>query len=288
LRLAQQIEDRELETMLVNNLGVVYNMAGNFTQALHCFQQTLAISERLGERNAAGLALINLAETYHVLGEWEEAKTQIGQALALYHDIGYQLYEAKAWARLGRIAHAAGNAVMARSYLEHALHMAETAGLARVQAEFQTDLGHVLLSLQRFAEAEQIYAQALAGWQQVGALQPIWRVQAGLAQLALLQNQPTVALTHVRAILATLAGAPHNALYDPITVYWLCYQTLAANQEATAADLWQRGQALLAHYAAQIDDPRLRRTFLEHNTLGKTWGIDGYPVPPANKTNATT
>lgn len=287
LRLAQQIEDRELETMLVNNLGVVYNMAGNFTQALHCFQQTLTISQHLGERNAAGLALINLAETYHVLGEWEEAKTQIGQALALYHDIGYQLYEAKAWARLGRIAHAAGNAVMARSYLEHALHMAETAGLARVQAEFQTDLGHVLLSLQHFAEAKQIYDQALAGWQQVGARQPVWRVQAGLAQLALLQNQPVVALTHVRALLATMAGAPHNALHDPITVYWICYQTLAANQDATAADLWQRGQALLAHYAAQIDDPRLRRAFLEHNTLGKTWAIDGYSVLPNRNHDAT-
>lgn len=287
LRLAQQIEDRELETMLVNNLGVVYNMAGNFTQALLCFQQTLAISQRLGERNAAGLALINLAETYHILGEWEEAKTQIGQALALYHDIGYQLYEAKAWARLGRIAHAAGNAVMARSYLEHALHMAETAGLERVQAEFQTDLGHVLLSLQLFAEAEQIYNQALARWQQVGALQPIWRVQAGLAQLALLQNQPVVALTHVRAILATLAGAPYNALHDPITVYWICYQTLAANQDAAAADLWHSGQALLAHYAAQIDDPRLRRTFLEQSTLGKTWAIDGYPVLPNRNHDAT-
>lgn len=269
LQLAQQIEDRELETMLVNNLGVVYNMAGNFSEALRCFQQTVALSQSLGERNAAGLALINLAETYHALGEWEEAKTQIGQALALYHEMGYQLYEAKAWARLGRIAHAAGNAAMARSYLEHALQMAQTAGLERVLVEFQTDLGHVLLSLQHFTEAEQVYRHALAGWQQVGALQPAWRVQAGLAQLALLQNQPAVALAHVRAILATLDSVPLNALHDPITVYWICYQTLAANQDAAADELWQRGHTLLAHYAAHIDDPRLRRSFLENSTLGK-------------------
>lgn len=270
LQLAQQIADRELETMLVNNLGVVHNMAGNFTEALRCFQQTVALSQSLGERNAAGLALINLAETYHALGEWEEAKAQIGQALALYHEMGYQLYEAKAWARLGRIAHAAGNAAMARAYLEHALQMAQEASLENVQTEFQTDLGHVLLSLQQFAEAKQIYQQALTGWQQVGALQPAWRVQAGLAQLALLQNQPAVALAHVRAILATLESVPHNALHDPITVYWICYQTLAANQDATADELWQHGHTLLAHYAAHIDDPRLQRSFLENSALGKT------------------
>lgn len=280
LQLAQQINDRELETMLVNNLGVVYNMAGNFTQALHCFEQTVAISQKLGERNAAGLALINLAETYHLLGEWEEAKAQIGQALALYHDMGYQLYEAKAWGRLGRIAHAAGNAVMARSYLEHALQMVEKAGFERVQADFQTDLGHVLLSLQHFAEAEHAYRQALAGWQQAGTRQAAWRAQAGLAQLALLQGQPAVALTHVRMILPTLDKIAHNALYDPITVYWICYRTLAANQEAQADELWQRGNRLLAYYATQIDNLRLRRTFLEHNMLGKTWALEAQPVQP--------
>lgn len=270
LQLAQQIADRELETMLINNLGVVYTMAGDFSEALRCFQQTLTISQSLGERNAAGLALINLAETYHILGEWEEAKTQIGQALALYHEIGYQLYEAKAWARLGRIAQAAGNPLIARSYLEHALQMAHNARLERVQAEFQTDLGHILLSLHDFAEAERAYQQALTGWQQVNARQPAWRVQAGLAQLALVQDQPARALSYVHTILETLGTVPHNALYEPVTVYAICAQVLAANRDPTAADLWQRGQTLLAHYADKIDDLRLRRSFLESYALGQT------------------
>lgn len=290
LQLAQQIADRELETMLVNNLGVVYNMAGEFSEALRCFQQTITISQSLGERNAAGLALINLAETYHALGEWEEAKTQIGQALALYHEIGYQLYEAKAWARLGRIAHAAGNSAIARSYLEYALQMAQNANLERVQTEFQTDLGHILLSLQHFAEAEQVYQQALAGWQQVGALQPAWRVQAGLAQLALLQSQPAVALTHVHTILDSLGTVPHNALYEPVTVYWLCSQILAANYDPRADDLWQRGQTLLTYYANKIDDPRLRRSFLEKRALGQLTNqrrvvYGAFDAEPASRTD---
>lgn len=270
LLLAQQIEDRELEAMLVNNLGVVYNMAGNFSQALHCFQQALTISESLGERNSTGLALINLAETYHILGDWEEAKLHIGQALTLYHEEGYQLYEAKAWARLGRIAHAAGNDAMAHSYLNQALQIAQNAGLDTVQAEFLTDLGHILLSMHQLVEADQIYRQALAGWQQVGARQATWRVQAGLAQIALLQNRPATALAHVQAILTTLEGAPINALYEPITVYWLCYQTLAANHDPSATDLLRRGYALLQQFATQLDDPRLHRSFFENNPVNRT------------------
>jgi tetratricopeptide (TPR) repeat protein len=270
LLLARQIEDRELEAMLVNNLGVVYNMAGNFSQALHCFQQALTISETLGERNSTGLALINLAETYHLLGDWEEAKHHVGQALTLYHEEGYQLYEAKAWARLGRIAHAAGNDIMAHSYLEQAIQIAHSASLDTVQAEFLTDLGHILLSMHQVAEADQVYRQALAGWQQVGARQPAWRVQAGLAQIALLQNRPTTALAHVQAVLANLTGAPINALYEPITVYWLCYQTLSANQDPAALDVLQRGYALLQQFTTQIDDPRLHRSFLENNPVNRT------------------
>ena len=270
LLLARQIEDRELEAMLVNNLGVVYNMAGNFSQALHCFQQALIISETLGERNSSGLALINLAETYHLLGDWEEAKRHVGHALSLYHEEGYQLYEAKAWARLGRIAHAAGNDTMAHSYLEQAIQIAHNAGLDTVQAEFLTDLGHILLSMHQVPEADQVYRQALAGWQQVGAHQPAWRVQAGLAQIALLQNRPTTALAHAQAVLANLADAPINALYEPVTVYWLCYQTLSANQDPAALDVLQRGYALLQQFATQIDDPRLHRSFLENNPVNRT------------------
>lgn len=270
LLLARQIEDRELEATLVNNLGVVYNMAGNFSQALHCFQQALTVSESLGERNSTGLALINLAETYHILGDWEEAKRHVGQALTLYHEEGYQLYEAKAWARLGRIAHAAGNDAMAHSYLNQALQIVNDAGLDTVQAEFLTDLGHILLSMHQLVEADQTYRQALAGWQQVGARQPAWRVQAGLAQIALLQNRPATALAHVQAILATLEGAPINALFDPVTVYWLCYQTLAANRDPAATALLQRGYALLQQFALQIDDPRLHRSFFENNPVNRT------------------
>lgn len=269
LLLARQIEDRELEAMLVNNLGVVYNMAGNFSQALRCFQQAFTISESLGERNSAGLTLINLAETYHLLGDWEEAKLHVGQALTLYHEEGYQLYEAKAWARLGRIAHAAGNDTMAHSYLNQALQIADSAGLDTVQAEFLTDLGHILLNMQQLAEADQVYRQALAGWQQVGARQPAWRVQAGLAQIALLQNRFATALAHVEAILTNMEGAPINALYDPITVYWLCYQTLAANHDRAALAVLQRGYALLQQLAGQIDDPRLHRSFFESNPVNR-------------------
>ena len=270
LLLAQQIEDRELEAMLVNNLGVVYNMAGNFSQALHCFQQALFISQSLGERNGVGLALINLAETYHILGDWEEAKLHVGQALTLYHEEGYQLYEAKAWARLGRIAHAAGNDMMAHSYVSQALQIVQNAGLETVQTEFLIDLGHILLSMQQLTEADQAYRQALAELQQVGARQSAWRVQAGLAQIALLQNRPVIALAHVQAILTTLENAPLNALYDPIAVYWLCYQTLVANQEPASTTLLQRGYALLQQYAAQIDDPRLHRSFFENNPVNRT------------------
>lgn len=264
IHLAQQIQDRELETMMINNLGVVHSIQGDFTSALQAYEQTLQLSQSLGEHNATGLALINLGEAYLALGDWAQAREYMGQALTLHHDTGYTLYEAKAWVRLGRIAQAAGNPELAYSYVEQAIDLARSAGLQMAQTEFLTDLGHVLTCLRRFTEAITAYQQALAGWQQLAAPQPIWRVQAGLAEIALLQGLPTTALAYVEEILAALPHAAIHANHDPIYVYWICYRVLTANRDIRAPALLQAGHTLLQNYAAKIADAHLRSSFLQN------------------------
>ena len=57
----------------LGNLGVVYDLLGNYAQAIEYHQQSLTIAKEIGDRRVEGIALGNLGNAYHSLGNYAQA-----------------------------------------------------------------------------------------------------------------------------------------------------------------------------------------------------------------------
>ena len=73
----------------MNNLGSTYDSIGQYSKAIEFFQQSLAISQEIGNRKGEAAALGNLGNTYQqVLGESPKAIEFFQQSLAISQEIG--------------------------------------------------------------------------------------------------------------------------------------------------------------------------------------------------------
>ncbi|MDX1521545.1 MAG: hypothetical protein R3264_07950, partial [Anaerolineae bacterium] len=89
---------------------------------------------------------------------------------------------------------------------------------------------------------------------------------AGLAQVAMAQDQTAEALRHTEEIVAWLDEKGPGGIEYPLQVYLTCYQVLTAAGEPwqRAADLLQKAHTMLMEQAGDITDRELRRSFLEN------------------------
>jgi len=58
------VEDRELERMILSNLGLVYYKSGNKQQALSCYKQAVHTAREVGDGGGEGGALWVIGELY--------------------------------------------------------------------------------------------------------------------------------------------------------------------------------------------------------------------------------
>ena len=85
---------------------------------------------------------------------------------------------------------------------------------------------------------------------------------AGLADIALRQQQPERALTHVETILTILAAEPEISQGIHLHVYWVCYQVLRTFGDPRAATALAAGHRILLSRAYNIDEKAARHLFL--------------------------
>lgn len=132
------------------------------------------------------------------------------------------------------------------------------------QANALVILGSVQVSLNRLEDAAAAFAQALAFYTELDQAHATVDARAGLAQVALAQDQLGLALAQVEAVLAVLADRPLGDLAEPFSAYLTCYRVLKANGDPRAAGVLETAQRLLHEYADTITDDTLRKSFLEN------------------------
>ena len=102
---------------------------------------------------------------------------------------------------------------------------------------------------------------------------------AGLARVALAQQNRVQALAHVERILDQLQTCPTlDGTDEPLRVYLTCYRALRANRDPRAGEILEAAYRLLQERATCINDERLRRSFLEnvavHREILTAWQED--------------
>ncbi len=153
--------------------------------------------------------------------------------------------------------------------------MFQSLGKREPVAYAQNIFGDILLSVGRLEEAVTAYTAALTLYREQGDRDLASEPQAGLARVALAENNLPDALAHIEAILAYLADDGLLEGQEPLRILLTCYQVLAAVDDPRAAEVLGEAYARLQERAARISDKAMRRSFLEnvphHRKIVAAW-----------------
>lgn len=282
---------------------------GEYDAARQKLEQALQIARQSAQPWAEGFALVNLGKIMLQLGKYSASSEYLHQGWKVMQEMGDTWQQAQALSWLSRLNTYLGAYAQAEEYLrqladvigsthspevkfliefararlmlakgDHAqsLAHAQRGSQAAEQAHNRINtvsalilVGHSHAGLRQFAQATDVYKQALAACLELGNVQLAVESRAGLAALALAQGDPKMPimptmLAHVEAILNVLAEHPQAGLDEPFDVYLTCYRVLSVCADMRAVTVLQTAQRLLQKYAEHIHDDALRRSFEEN------------------------
>jgi len=150
------------EAWMQNNLGFVYfYWQETEGKALDCFERSLEIRIKLGDRVGESIALNNVGTAAHRLGENARAIAALEQAMRIREELGDQVGALQALLNLGQINGGAGRHEQAERHLLRALRMAEELGLAELVVKSLNGLGVGCTDLNRLEDAKRYLYRAL-------------------------------------------------------------------------------------------------------------------------------
>ena len=317
LRIYRDLGDRMGEGRTLNTLGIVCGEQGDYAAHMVYHEQGLRLCRETGNRWEEAWATVALGQSSHWQGDYASAKARVERALRIWREIGDRSTEAVALLSLGVIldalgdyaragdcyersysadsdrretqgwwqvsqsllCHHLGDDEAAHRYAQRAVDCGERTGNPVDQTQALTVLGHAMMGLGDRVVAADAYRQALALRCKLSQLHLTPEPLAGLACVALAQEEPVQALAHVHQILDCLENRPgFEGTMEPLRIYLTCYQVLRANQDPRARPILENAYCLLQERAARIDDKDLRRSFLEnvaaHREIAEEWRRD--------------
>jgi predicted ATPase/DNA-binding SARP family transcriptional activator/Tfp pilus assembly protein PilF len=262
LDIARTLGDRLVEGKLLANLGITASMRFALSQAQRYLEQALTIFEQLNVPKNRAITGGDLGVVYAKTGSYTRAQRLLEQALTLARQIGDRYGEAWGLNWLSGVVLAQGDADSALQLARTAFSVADAIGSKLLRAGGLAKMGDALLAHGELAEAADCYHQAHTICEQINQAAEAALMLAGLADIALRQQQPERALTHVETVLTTLAAEPEISQGIHLQVYWVCYQVLRNLDDPRAAAVLAAGHGILMSRADNIDDKAARQLFL--------------------------
>ncbi|MEZ4735684.1 MAG: BTAD domain-containing putative transcriptional regulator [Caldilineaceae bacterium] len=277
---------------LLTNLGILCDNQGNYAAAQRYYTAALRAYRHLGDQQHQAAVLGNLGISADYVGDYAAALAYSQECYQLFQQLGLTGRLPIVLVNLGLHTHHLGDQCAAQQYGRQALAISQQINNQHWQSYAWTILGHAALALGEFAEAQAAYETAVTLARAV--VVPFMTIEplAGLVRVAL--AQPAARLSseqrlavYLEEIIAFLAQTAGDGLEEPLRVYLTCYQGLQALHDSRADALVAQAYELLQKRAAQIDDPVLRRSFLEnvaaHRSLrSATQAAKGDASPFAN------
>lgn len=262
LPLYETLKNKQGESANYNNLSVVAFSQGNIEQSLQFLEKAQRIDEAIGDQEGRARILTNLSSLYMDLGAFEVTEAYSREALNLCRNIDVPFGECFNLINLSLTAHFLGDDIQAEKWSLEAVTLADKIGSRFLQGLALKDRGFLLINQHRLADAEEVYeasAELLAQTDQ--ALES----QAGLAWLALHQNDETAVQTHIAPILSHLQqGDTFDGTSRPFYILLLTYKALAWLGDPYAEMVLEKAYGRLTFWASQITDESRYDSFLNN------------------------
>jgi predicted ATPase len=260
---------------VLNLLGKILYCKGEYLESRKALEEALAIYRQLNHRGGQIPILGNLGKMYRHMGAYEIARRYQEQVVALSREDGQQELHMYALEELGRLYQALGDSQTAYQYAQRTRALASSLGSPLGEWGGETCLGNALIGLGDLAGAEEAHQAAWHKQQRLGQTSAGLENLAELAHIALLRGQAKVALTWVEKILGWFIEHDPASVSQLLSIYWICYQVLQANQDIRAVELLGTAYLELQRRADALTETTLRHSFLEesvpHREITRAW-----------------
>jgi class 3 adenylate cyclase/predicted ATPase len=264
LALARAIGDRNAEALNLSTMGMGHLMSGDYAAAQRTLQQALRLHRAMGNRLREAECQNLLGLVWRDVGDIEQARCNFEQAVAIQEDIGNRSYATYTYLNLGYVLWEQ-DVIVARRHFETALVYACETGNREAEAYA---LSYIALSYELAGDWESAvhyYQAALPLRHELQTSAPAIEDKAGLARVALGQQNLALAQAHAETCWQHLQAHGVDGIEFPIRVYLTCYDVfVAAQQEAAAWQVIEAAYQLLLSRASRISDAGLRDSMLHH------------------------
>ena len=268
------------QAMALNNLGMVAGYMGDYPASQKYYEKSLAIAQKIGFRTGEGYALGNLGWVAGVQGDFLTARTHASQAIHIGREVGSRVGELYGLINLSSYSRALSDYEAALSYAGQGVELGHAIQDRNGEAWALTVQGHAFAVLNRLPEASVSYQAALKIRTELDQAALASEPSAGLARIALAQNDLPAALAYISPVLDFLdGGGSLNGAEEPLRVFLTCYQVLLAADDPRAAQILAVAYQQLRSRADKIVDQAARQHFLEdipyHRQILDAWERNG-------------
>ena len=257
------IDDAEkIRFRLLQSLPMLAIRHRDYGMAIRYANLALAWTRQIAHRYHENSCLLDLALAEQFAGMYPQAVAHNHAALAIAEEMGDTDQIALLKANLCLTLRQQGELAAALVYGEAAIASLRTLGNRRIEGQARNRVGHTLLALERWAEAEAAYAEALTVWQPTQHPNR-YEAVAGRAVALLQLGRQAEALPLVDEVLAFVAAHDLVGIVEPVLLLLHCATVFTACDKGAQADAaYQQAACWVQTVAGRISDEEVRTAFL--------------------------
>jgi tetratricopeptide (TPR) repeat protein len=255
-----EIGNEEGLAMAESLMGILYRQLGKYHQSIQHYKTALAINTKIDHEKQTCESLNGLSALYRELGDYDRAQALLDQSLLINKDKNAPRY-IQACIEGTLLSLLRGDPAEALILGEEALAL--SAKLPALEAAAHKNIGHALMALNRIPDARSHFEAADSLYQHLGQPHLAAEPLAGLAAIALAQQNRDQSLAAAERILEILNGEPLCGPDRPLWVYLAAYRVLLRVEDSRADEIIQAAHTSLQTRAESIPNAGLKETYLE-------------------------
>ena len=157
----ESVAERQARLQVALKMARLHESLGDYGQAWQFYQESLRISEELGNRAGVAQTLHQLGMLAQAMGDYGQARQFYEQAAETFRALGAWREQAAVLHQLGNLAYLQGDYGQARHLYEESLRISEELGDRAGVASLLHNLGSVLQALGDLAGARECFQRAL-------------------------------------------------------------------------------------------------------------------------------
>lgn len=162
LAMAREIGDRQLEAVILNDIGIVHRLLADYPQALQFLNQAFSLRKQINDRSGIAQTLVNLGAVYQSLADYPQALDFYQQALPIVKEQQERYGEAVIFNSMGELYRSLGQPNKALTSFETALSLFEQEGNRFAMGIALANIGAAYDALGELSQALEFYQKGLA------------------------------------------------------------------------------------------------------------------------------